>query len=321
MTPNEMMNMTPIQKADTVLNDLVTGGGYLSEVEMDRFLKQSIKEAELTKECRRVLMRARQEEIPRLRFADGADNFILYPLTENAAHPVAERSAPAFGALNLTAVGFGGQVSIPDQVFLYNVEKDQLAATVRELVYAKMGADIEKIAIRGDLTSAVPSLAALDGWIVQAVTNPVAAAGARLTDTLLGQARRALPEEYDKGEVKFMTSKKAREDWWNSIETRGTPLGDIAVTSGVAKYRDDVVQKYSLWPSAMGGTSDRTVCLYGEPKNFVLGVVGGNGPDGVRLETGRSIETRQVVIVFDVYMAVGYEVEPGVVNIGNVLNS
>jgi len=316
MDVNEIMSMTAVQKADMALAQLTANGGYISERELPTFLKQAIKEAELTRECRRHLMEAREVEIPRLRFADTADDFILYPLTENAAHPIAERSRPSFGALNLTSTGFGGQVSIPDSVLHNNVEKDAIVGTVRELVYSKMAADVEKIAIRGDTTSAVTTLAALDGWVALATTHIIAAAGNRLATTYLNQAVRELPEEYDKGDVKVMTSKKAKHDWWDVLMSRGTTLGDTRVTDkGDIDYRGDLVQKYSLWPNSMGVTTDRTVALYTEPKNMVLGIF-----KDVRLEMGRSIENRQTVIVFDIYLAVGYEVEDGVVKIDNLLN-
>lgn len=318
MDPNEVMSH--VQKADAALSELVTNGGYISERELPTFLRQQIKMAQLTAKVRRQLMDSEQLEIPRLRFPDGADDFVLYPLTENAGHPVSERSKPTFGALNLTSTWFGGQVNISKQIRAANVEKDRIIDTIRSAVYPKIGADVEKIGIRGDTTSAIPSLAALDGWLVQATAHTVAGGGNRLTDTYLASALRALPEEYDMGDVAYMTSKKAKHDWLDSIKSRATDMGDATYLGKdgqrLAGYRGYPVEKYPLWPSTQGGTNDRTTVLYTEHKNLVLGLF-----QDIKLRVGESLETRQTMILFDVAIAVGFEVDDAVVAITDILNS
>lgn len=315
MDPNEVMS--PIRKADAALSELVSNGGYLSETELPQFVRQSIKMAELSKKVRRVLMPSEKMEIPRLRFAE--DDFVLHPLTENAAHPVAERSKPTFGALNLTAHGFGGQVSISKQILLANVEHGQLVDTIRSILYPKIGADMERIAIQGDTTSSVPTLAEMNGWLALATAHPVAGGGNRLSDTLLASALRTLPEEYDMGDVAYMTSKKAKHDWLDSIKSRATELGDGTYRNkdgGALGYRGYNVEKYPLWPSTQGGASNRTTVLYTEFQNLVMGIY-----SQMELSVHPEPINRQTVIMFDVFMAVGFEVDDAVVAITDVLNS
>ena len=154
---------------------------------------------------------------------------------------------------------------------------------------------------------------------MQATAHTVAGGGNRLSDTLLASALRTLPEEYDVGDVAYMTSKKAKHDWLDSIKSRATDLGDMTYDGKdgqrLAGYRGYPVEKYPLWPAAQG-VGNRTTVLYTEHLNMVLGMF-----HQVELSVHPEPINRQTVIMFDVAIAVGFEVDDAVVAITDVLNS
>lgn len=319
-TPNDLMqNMTPRQKADAVTSDMVSSGGYMSEREFERFMVQAFKKSELAAQVNRVEMPAREYEIPRLRFSDGEDDFIMVPTAsrEHQALGVDERSAPTFGALNLAASDFSGEVNVPRKMLRENIEKERLTDIIRGILYDRIAADVEKIGIRGDTTSLIVQLAAMDGWIAQATTNTVAAAGARLSSTLLQSALDLLPEEVDGDDVAFMTTRKSRHNYLEELRSRATPAGDVAILQGInATFDDYVIDKYKLWPQTDGGTNNRTSCLLAARESMVLGIF-----NEIELRVGEDLKTRDVVVVYEVSFAVGYEVEPFAVCINDILNT
>jgi HK97 family phage major capsid protein len=321
--PNDIMSLegwTTGQKADLVRTSLVTDGGYMSQTEWERFVLEGFKHAELIKRAKQVKMVSREVQIPRIRFADGFTDFLLQPTYNRGGEAlgIAERSKPDLAACNLAAREFTAQVNLDWSVLRDNVEKQQLLNTIRGMIDERVASDMEKIFIAGDTTSATLQLAVMDGLIALCTTNTVAAAGARLSTTLLDQAVDLFGEEYESPKVAFWTTRKSRKNWLAEIRTRATAAGDLALlTQGQALKHDDYdVNRISLWPGQMGGTANRTACVMADPDNMVLGLF-----DKIGLRMAEDLDTRSYKIVLEVAFAVEWLVEPASVSINDLLNT
>lgn len=323
LNPNEIMSiegMSVSQKADVVRTSLVTDGGYMSQREFEQFLQRGMKKSVLLKQVRQVQMPSRDFQLPTIGFDDTWSTFLIQPTYNRGGQPlgVAERSAPTFGNCTLNARTFTAQVNIPWDVLRDSVEKQQLLDTVRGLIDERVMADVEKVFIAGDTTSATIQLAVMDGIIALTTTYTVAAAGARLSTSLLDSAIALFPEQYDSGKVKFFTTRTSRNNWKKELAARVGVLADSALTTELkdGTHDDYPVDRIPLWPGTMGGTGDRTACLMSDPENLVFGIY-----DKVGVRMGEDLKDRAIILVMEVEIAAGLYVEPAVVSINDILNT
>lgn len=308
-------NRELVQKADLAVDDLVNDGGYLLPAQFKNFLRTQIKRAKLSGMITRVTLRSHQQKMPRLRFNDQ----VLHPKVDGESLTIAQRSKPNLGRETFNAKEFGCEVRLTRGDLEDNVEGKGLEQTITDQLYPAVGRDMEKVAIRGDTASADPFLAQFDGIIKQASSHVVDAAGARLTRTYLESAALELPEEYeDEGDdgFLFMTSKKAQRNYMDSLASRATQLGDDNITNAkTPDYRGEPVEKFSLWPSAEGGTSNRTRVIYAHPKNIFMGTW-----RKILVERDRDISAGVLLIVITLRFDTRFGNEDSVVKINDVLN-
>lgn len=321
--PNEIMSldgMSISQKADVIRTSLVTDGGYMSQREWEQFVQRGFKKSMLIKDARQVKMPSRDFQIPTIGFDDDWSTFLIQPTYNRGGEPlgVAERSAPSFGNCTLNARTFTAQVNIPWDVIRDNVEKDQLIDTVRGLIDERVMADVEKVWVAGDTTSSTIQLAVMDGLIALTSTYTVAAAGARLSTSLLDSAINLFPEQYETNNVAFYTTRTSRKNWKKELASRATQLGDKALESELANgtHDDYLVKRLPLWPGTMGGTGNRTACVMADPENFAFGIY-----DKIGLKVGEDLKERAIMMVLEIEFASGLVVEPAVVSINDILNT
>jgi HK97 family phage major capsid protein len=187
-----MNNRTILEKADLALSDLVAGGGLLKPVQAKQFLQMITKESTLLKQVTAVPMKAPKQEIPYIGFKER----ILRPRQESVALTQAQRVKPEFSMVELDAKPFIGEVHLSDEQLEDNIEGDNLRQTVLRLIAQRVALDMEDIAINGDVLSTDPTLATMDGLLVQARSHVVDAAGAPLSNDLLHDLLRVMPQEY-----------------------------------------------------------------------------------------------------------------------------
>lgn len=323
LNPNEIMSldgMSVSQKADIVRASLVTDGGYMSQREWEQFVQRAFKKSVLIKNARQVQMPSRDYQIPSIGFDDDWSTFLIQPTYNRGGQPlgVAERSAPTLGNCTLNARTFTAQVNIPWDVMRDSVEKEQLLDTIRGLIDERVMADVEKVWIAGDTTSSTIQLAVMDGLIALTTTNTVAAAGARLSTTLLDSAIALFPEQYETDKVSFYTTRTSRNNWRKELSARIGSVGDAALTTELLNgtHDDYAVNRIPLWPGAMGGTANRTACMMSDPENLVFGIY-----DKIGLKMGEDLNSRAVILVMEIEFAAGLLVEPAAVSINDILNT
>lgn len=314
-----MDNRTLIQKADLALNDLTVGGGILSDQPAKQFLKLLVQQSEAMKLFTVRPMKGPKERIPRI----GISNRVLRPATEKTPLDNPDHRATVDNSfVTLDAQKYIGEVQIPNEVLEDSIEQGRIQRTIMELVSEAVARDIEEMVLVGDTGAAGvphPNLDSIDGVLAQAVSHPVDAAGARISFDLLSAMMRQMPKPYRrlKGQMLFLTSDNAEDDYRKLLANRETAEGDKRVEGeSVVKYHGREIRPISLWPEDQGGANDETSILLTFPKNVVVGIW-----RQIKMRLDENIRGDFISIVVTTRWDVKYAVEDAVVRAHDVLNS
>jgi hypothetical protein len=257
-------NRTLIEKADLALSDLQSDGGYLTDQQLDKFIRLAIKSSVLLKDILITPMKGPRDERDKIRFAGR----VLQPGDTAVALPLDRRSTPDLSKYVLDAQLFRGEVRLSDEVLEDQIERGSFQETVAQLMAAAVARDIEFVAIQGDTTSANPLLAKLDGFLVQATANLVNAGASNLTKEILKDMLKALPDEFAATEaLRYYTNRQARVDYQDSLQNRATEMGDrMFMQTDRVENQGIPVQWIPEWPNGV-----ETFVLLTDPKNLVVG--------------------------------------------------
>ncbi|MBU1483192.1 MAG: phage major capsid protein [Gammaproteobacteria bacterium] len=310
-----MSNRTLIQKADLSLDLVRDNGGYLQDATAAKFIEELIEESVLMSRARVIPMKAPRMHIPRVSLSqrilrkDGV--MVGLPNEE-------DRFRPQFTDAVLDAVDFRAIVRVPDQIIRDNVEGDKLANTLLSLGRKRVAADMEELAIRGDITSADPFLSSLDGFFAKANVNVVDFAGARISKNGLALMHRSLPQAYKraKNAMEFYVSTNSESDYSLLVEERQTLLGDKALLESPRhRFQGSNIVPVPMFPEELGDDSDESKILLCEPTNMVFGI-----RTKIGVEMDRKAEEGYTSMVFTVSYDVQFEDVNAVVLGDNVLN-
>lgn len=311
-------NKTWIEKADLVVQDFITEGGYLNDEQTADLFEIQIKESVLMALATVMPMKASRREISKLGFTGR----VLRGATENQALTQADRSRPLAGKTILDVEEFIAEVRVPYGALEDHVTQGTLMSHIRTLLGKAIARDIEFVMINGDtantgVTQEDLLLQKLDGLIKQATSNTVAAGGVRLNKSPLKQMRQTMPGEFKRsaGQMAFITSDNAAIDYGDSLASRATPLGDANVTRTTnLEYGGSPVIPIPEFPEDLGGGTDETVVLLADPKNMHVGI-----QRDILVETDKDISSRQWIVVTTVKWDTKWAHEPAVVKATGVL--
>jgi hypothetical protein len=307
-----MSNRSILEKADLALSDLVAGGGLLKPAQARQFLQMVTKESTLLRQVTAVPMKAPKQEIPFIGFRDR----ILRPRQESTALTQAQRTKPDFNMVELDAKPFIGEVHLSDEQLEDNIEGDNLRQTVLRLIAQRVSLDMEEIAINGDLLSVDPTLATMDGLLVQARSHVVDAAGAPLSNDLLHDLLRVMPQEYrrNKTDMRFYTGSNAELNYRRALAERLTNVGDRFLEGNTPiTYSGVPLEEVPLFVENAGATANLTNVLFTHPKNIYLGIW-----RDVKIEWARDIRLQVLQIVVSLRFCITYADEGGVAVARNV---
>jgi hypothetical protein len=306
-------NRSILEKADTVVNDLTTGGGLLQPAQAAKFIRLLINESVLLKHAFVKPMKAQKELIEKIRFGSR----ILRPATEGVALPVADRSKPDFTQVELDVKGFKAEVRISEEALEDNIEKGQLKQTLMTLISEATARDMEEVIVNGDTGHATDAfLQQMDGILKQATSNTVDALDSNLAKSILRDVRKTMPSEYLrlKNKMKFFTSVDGEADWADSVSDRATILGDIHIEKDVTvPYRGMGVIAVPLFPEDVGTGSHCTNVILTDPSNICVGIW-----RQVRIRSDLDISAGVLRCVVDLRFDVKYQEETAVVKANNV---
>src|SRR5437762_1943908 len=149
-------------------------------------------------------MQSHKTEIPKIRF----QNRILRPGQEATALPAADRAKPNLSNVELDTKLFKAEVRLPDEVLEDNIEKDQLKATIMQLMGEAISRDMDEISVQGDTSSSDLFLAQFNGVLKAATTNVVDAAVVQLNRATLRDMLKTMPKPFlrNRDLLRYITS-------------------------------------------------------------------------------------------------------------------
>lgn len=315
---NILPNMTLLQKADLALADLTssgntaTTGGKLTPETAQKFMRILIDESKLLKMATVVPMKSEKTEIPKIRFATR----ILRAGQEATALPKADRAKPNLSNVELDTKLFKAEVRLPDEVLEDNIERDQLKATIMQLMGEAISRDMDEIAVQGDTASADTFLAQLNGILKQSTSNVVDAATATTNKGILRDMLKSMPKPFlrSKDLLRFLTSIDSKIDLTDSLGNRMTPLGDsLTMNGGDLKYQGVPVEDVPLFPENLGVATNCTNMILTDPKNVTVGIW-----RQIKMETDKDVSAGVVIIVATLRFDVKYAEETATVKATNV---
>ena len=307
-------NRTILQKADLVVNDLLTDGGILPEAVAKMFIEQLIKEAVILPLATVPPMKSRQQRIDSFRFATR----ILRPGAEATALSEANRTKPDFYKSTLDVKLFKAEIRLNEEVLEDNIEGPNFQTSVIRSAGTAAARDVDEIIANGDtsLIGTDPFLGQLDGIRKQATSNIVDASSATTNKTVLKNAIKGMPVEFlkDRLKMRYLTSIDSESDYRDSLADRATALGDQFLAEGVpAKYNGIPMVGVPVFLDNLGSPAKHTDMLLLDPKNINVGFW-----RKIRFETDRDISAGELIIVISLRFDVKFAFEPAVVKVTNV---
>lgn len=303
-----MSNRQILEKADTVVNDLITGGGYMVPEQARKFLRIMIESSVLLPQTTVVGMKRPKMLIDKIRFA----NRILRPGVESQALPVAQRAKPEFSQVELDTVLIKGEVRLSSETLEDNIEEEGFKDTMLALIGERATLDIEDLAINGDTGSSDAYLALLDGVRKQITSNVLTVAPkAAISKTHLKGMKKLMPNEFLRNEraMRYFTSIDAVTDYRDVLADRATAVGDkfLEGTAPVL-YQGIPMGAVPRFPENLGAGTDETQIILLDPKNIYVGFW-----RKITIETDKDISAGQLIIVVTLRMDVKLAHEPATV--------
>lgn len=305
-------NMTLLQKADLALSDLSSGGGILQPETAQTFMRILIEESKLMKMSTVVPMKSQKMEVPKIRFGTR----ILRAGSEGVALSSGDRSKPTTTNVELDSKLFKAEVRLPNEVLEDNIEKDQLKATIMQLMGEAISRDVDDIMINGDTASSDSFYAQFNGILKQSATNVVDATLQTLNKNVLKDMLKSMPKAFlrNKDLLRYLTSVHAEIDFSDSIANRQTPAGDEAFAKSISPtYSGVPVLDVPMFPENLGSGTNCTDVVLTDPKNVTLGIW-----REIRFETDKDISAGVVVIVASMRMDMKFAEETATVKAINV---
>jgi HK97 family phage major capsid protein len=304
-------HLTNVSKAEFTLSHLLASGGYLLPEQARKFIQLLIKKSVIVSSMTTYGMAAQKRKLNKIRFGER----VLKPGTPGQALPQADRVRPDLSEVELDTQLFKCEVLIEDEVFEDNIEGPALRNTIMQMLGEAISRDVEWIALNGDVLSADPVLAKLDGLLKQATSHTADGGATKLSSTGLSKARKALPHEYkqDPRIMRWWTSVNAEQDFGDTISDRATPLGDKHFEEHPGpRYKATPVVGVPEMPEDYGGV-DTTAALYLDPKNAHMGI-----HSRIRLRVTEDVQAGNVIIVGKIRFDVKYANEDAVAKLYNI---
>lgn len=305
-------NRTLLQKTDLALADLTAGGAMLQPAQAQKLMRLLIKHSVLLQMGTFVPMASPKKQVSKIRFGSR----ILRPGQEATALTLAQRAAPELSQIELDAKLFKAEVRLSDEVLEDSIERGELRQTIMEMIAEAVARDMEEVAVNGDIASADPFLAMLDGLLKQATSHVVDAAGTPISKALLRDLLKALPSEHlrDKKAMRYLTSVDADLDYRDTLADRATAAGDKYLEGDApVLYSGVPLQPIPLFPETLGISNDQTAILLCNPKNIHVGVW-----RQIKIESDRDISEGTLRIVATLRFDVKFADESGVAKCINV---
>lgn len=307
-----MTNSQLIRKADMVLADLVSNGGYLLPEQARKFLRLAIERSAVLPMASVVPMKSHTMKIDKIRFGSR----ILRAATEGQALPVGERSKPDLSQVELISKPFKAEIRLSEEVLEDNIEGAAFRDTLLQLIAERAALDLEDVVVNGDTLSADPFYAQFDGLRKRVATYVYDHGSLQMSKAVTKSLIKLLPNEFmsDRGSMRVFYSQDADTDYRDLIAERSTALGDQTfegarpiVTYGIPHV------PVSKFPENIGAGSVCTQAILIDPKNVTVGIW-----RQIKIETDKDISAGVLIVVVSLRAAMVLAHEPAAAKAINV---
>ncbi len=306
-------------KADMTISDLASGG-QLNPQQSAAFIRKLLTAPTVLNQMRTVVMSSPKRNIDKIGFGSR----ILMPATSGVAldadtSATNRRSKPTTEQVQLSTSEVIAEVRLPYDVIEDNIEQGNINAagantphqpvggtfkdTIMSMIASRAAVDLEELAILGDTGSADDYLALIDGFLVAATSN-IVAAGAPISRTVFKNGIKTMPDKHKTqlATMKNFVSMDNYTEYSDTIASRETAGGDAinAQMSPTLWALGTRVEGAAVMPAANG--------LLCNPKNMIFGI-----QRNISVEVDKDITARVFIIVLTARIDFKYEEEEGVV--------
>lgn len=313
-----MNNAELIRKADLVINDLTSNGGYLNPEQSNAFIRKLLVAPTMLAQVRRVTMSAPIRKINKISFASrilnaGTGGQSVSGQT-TAALGSSQRGKPTTEQIQLQTHEVIAEVHLPYDVIEDNIEGGNIGTfneggnppmaggfrdTIVTLIAERVAIDLEEQAIQGDTSSGDSYLAQTDGFLKLIQSNIVDLDGQPISRTALKNGMKTLPSQYrrNRASLGHFVSTEQEIEYRDTLANRETSLGDGLLQSTAPVFAAGApVVGVPLMPGDTGFVTN--------PLNLIFGV-----QRDIMMETDKDIRARQYIIVVTARVAVQIEEE------------
>lgn len=319
-----MTNAELIRKADIVISDLTSNGGYLNPEQSNAFIRKLLVAPTLLAQVRRVTMSAPIRKINKISFSSrilnaGNGGTGAYPTVLASG----QRAKPTTEQIQLQTHEVVAEIHLPYDVIEDNIEGGNVGTfneggnppmaggfrdTVVSLIAERVAIDLEEQALNGDTSSADSFLAQTNGYLKLIQSNVVDAGGQQINRTVLKNAMKTLPSQYrrNRAALQHMVSTEQEIEYRDTLAARETSMGDAQLQSTAPVYAaGSPVVGVPLMPGSQG--------ILTNPLNMIFGV-----QRDIMMETDKIITQRVYVIVVTARVAIQIEEELAAVKLINL---
>jgi len=307
-----------LEKAFTT-GDLASGG-LLNADQSAKFIRGVFDKAVISKECRRVPMKANKVQIDKITYT--AD-VLQKPTSVGTKHTTTTK--PVASKLDLSAEEVIVAVDIGYDSLEDSIEGRGLFDTILELTEAKMGPEMDKLLLYGDKTGGSGDvLEVLDGVYKKVSSHSYDASSATLTDAILFNALKQMPGKYldIETDFRYYVSHRAKLDYVKDLGDRdiSEAFTRYLLEANEPMYQGIPVRKVGamVTENIGGGTPavDGSKGLLINPKNIVLGI-----HRDIMFEMERVPRSRIIEVTMTMRLDVQVEEEDAVVKILKIKHS
>lgn len=318
-------NAELIRKADIVINELTSTGGYLNPEQSNAFIRKLLVAPTMLAQVRRVTMSAPIRKINKISFATrilnaGTGGTGPYPTALTSS----QRAAPTTEQIQLQTHEVIAEVHLPYDVIEDNIEGGNVGTfneggnppmaggfrdTIVSLIAERVAIDLEEQALNGDTSSSDSYLAQCNGYLKLIQSNIVDAGNQQISRTILKNGMKTLPSQYrrNRAALSHFLSTEQEIEYRDTLAARETSMGDGLLQSTAPVYgAGSPVTGVPLMPGSSG--------ILTNPLNLIFGV-----QRDIMMETDKIITQRVYVIVVTARVAIQVEEELACVKYQNLL--
>lgn len=311
-----------IARADLLIGDLQTEGGYLNPEQSDRFIDEVQEQPTVLAEARVIRMNSHTRQIDFIGFDQRIMKAAASSLTGatlgapgagdagfNDRHlPRADRSRTVNRQVELVSKEVMAEVHLHQSVLEDNIERGNLESHIMSLITERAALDLEEWALNADTASGDDYLALTEGYVKLATSNVVDNLNAGLTPNTFRDAQLALPQRYlrNVGAMRTWVTTGDEVRYRSNVAARATGFGDSSLQNF------DEIRAYGV-PIRKATQMPVNTALFTFPQNLLFGI-----HRNIQIETERDIRARTLVIVLSTRVDVQYADERAVVKIINI---